>query len=148
MSSKLAIFHFSLAFKMLLFGYYFIVHLDYFHFRWFNVSLSIYGFYDSCGMIHAHLAYAIISSKIELVGQKNKLNMCRIPKKVISKLSHCSILVWCFIKESDHLFTWIKIKTYQVNAFNHVTDFSIFTDFVELNGQLWFIVWTYSDLSI
>ena len=57
------------------------------------------------------------------------------PKNVISKLSHCSILVWCFIKESDHLFTWIKIKTYHVNALNHVTDFSFFTNFVDPNGQ-------------
>ena len=48
-----------LAFKMLL-GYYFIMHLDYFHFRWFNVSLSSYGFYNSCGMNHTYLAYAII----------------------------------------------------------------------------------------
>ena len=49
--------------------YYLIVHLDYFHFSWLNVSLSRFGIYDSCGMIHAYLAYAIISSKIELVGQ-------------------------------------------------------------------------------
>ena len=81
-------------------------------------------------MLPIFLMQSFQPSKMELVKK-----YVSDPKKVISKLSHCSILVWCFIKESDHLFTWIK--TYHVNALNHVTDFSFFTNFVDPNGQKW-----------